>query len=159
VAAVKPGLPDRHGVLKKVIYSLIMKWLFIVLFVFLFSACCQEECMPCNVHVSFEKFKAAEVDTVLFIEYVPGTGQTSVRSTQERHVPTVPGDTAQAVLYKILFCGSDWKIEIPAVNRQYLLTDIETKLQRCPCDPGKQPMLKSYKVNGTVHDEHTLILQ
>jgi len=130
-----------------------------VLLATLLCACCQGECEGCGIFVSFEKFNATEADTVLFVEYVPGTAQQQVRDSQWIYNPTLPADTTKSFLMRDLFCNADWTIFIPAVNRSYLVTAIQTKLEKCPCQGGKQPSVQQYAVNGTAHQEHTLVLQ
>jgi hypothetical protein len=52
---------------------------FIVLF--LLTGCCKVYCDGSELLVSFEKFKARDADTVVFVNYLPATGLTRVVDT------------------------------------------------------------------------------
>jgi hypothetical protein len=115
--------------------------------VLFFSACCKAYCIKDpQLTVSFQRFKARDVDTVYLFRYNPGGTQYADSSASLR--PNDAQDTTFSYLNMELTPGSDWEIRIPAVNRQYRITGIQTETGDCNCSSGNYNIVKSFTVNG-----------
>lgn len=121
-----------------------------VCFLFLLLAgCCKVYCDGTELMVSFEKFKARETDTVLFVSYVPNTGHTQVVNSFRIAAPVLPSDTSRSAVVQSLSSAYDWKVTLPSANRQFLLENFELTTEKCNCGGKKYKAIRSFAVNGS----------
>jgi hypothetical protein len=112
------------------------------------SSCCKEACINENdLSVSFYNFTVSDADTVLYVRYQPGT--TTPLDSNWKYQPLAPSNTSRSALWERLPANSDWQIFIPAVNKQYYITDIVTGTADCSCERGQSTVIRQYKVNHT----------
>jgi hypothetical protein len=116
----------------------------LVLFV---SACCKSYCIKDpQVNVIFQRFKAMDTDTIYVLRYQKGSSQLSDSTAYLR--PQDAQDTGFSRASLILTPGSDWKIRVASVNREFLITDIQTATGDCQCSSGNYHVVRSFTVNG-----------
>ena len=130
-----------------------------ILFCFLAAGCCQAECPTADVMVSFERFRSADVDSVLTVRYKPGTHFTERLDRTWTFAPVAATDTTFSRLYKTIFGVADTRIFLSSVNKTFRFTDFELESIRCPCNGGRTQVVRSFAVNGIRKEGTTAVLE
>ena len=113
-------------------------------------SCCQEFCEDQQLVVWGRDFQYTDVDTFYMVKYKPGTNFTERLDTVRRYIISPAGGNTQLVsFFEILQPDTDWKIVIPALNKEYFISDIEIEKKRCNCDPGSYRTVKRFRFNNT----------
>lgn len=126
-----------------------MKRIAVLVLLFVFAGCCKMYCDGTDLVVSFEKFKATETDTVLFVRYLPNTNQTQVVDTARITTQISPADTSRSAVARSLSSAYDWKVLLPAAGRQYVFEHFDFTTEKCNCGGKKYKAIRSFSVNGT----------
>ncbi|MDQ3277191.1 MAG: hypothetical protein M3Q06_02630 [Bacteroidota bacterium] len=124
-----------------------MKPIVAVFTFFLLAGCCKVMCIGDEITISFEKFRAVETDTVLFVRY-PGNGGT--QALDSFHVTTVvsPADTGRSRVAQSISASSHWKIKVPSLNKEYRIENFDFTTAKCNCGGKKYKSVNSFTVNG-----------
>ena len=130
----------------------------LVFVLFLLAGCCKVYCDGTDLTLSFEKFKARDTDTVLFVSYLPGTAQTTVVDTFRIHYQISPTDTTHSSVSHSISSRYDWKVLLPSLNRQFVFEDFKLTNEKCNCG-GKYKVVKSFTVNGTRKEGLSIALE
>ena len=125
-----------------------MWYLLIAYIVFMLAACCKVYCEGNELAVSFRKFRATETDTVLFVRYQPQTGFSRVIDSMPVFSVVPPADTSFSTLTHFISSSYDWKVFIPAVNRQFLFEKFQLTNEKCNCGGTKYKAISSFQLNG-----------
>lgn len=125
----------------------------------IFSGCCKVYCEENpELLVLFGNFKVVDADTVYIIRYNKGTQQISDSTTIINQVS--PADTINhSALNRALSPTYDWKIVLPSVKKQYLVTQIETESGKCPCGGGNYTRISKYLLNNQTQTGGAINLQ
>ena len=124
-----------------------MKTIVAVFSVMLFAGCCKVYCDGTDLGLGFQKFKAKDTDTVLFVKYLPGSAQTKPVDTSRILYRVAPTDTTHSSVVYQISSGYDWKVLLPSVNRQFVFESFELTTEKCNCG-GKYKAIKSFLLNG-----------
>ena len=120
---------------------------YVILLTLFLSACCKSYCIKDpELNVVFQSFKAMDTDTIYVLRYQQGTTQQSDSTAYLR--PQDSQDTSFSRVNFVLTPGYDWKIRVASVNRQFLITNIETATGDCQCSSGNYNVVQSFRVNG-----------
>lgn len=120
---------------------------YLILLTLFLSACCKAYCIKDpELNVVFQGFKAMDTDTIYVLRYQGGTSQQSDSTAYIR--PQDSQDTTFSRVNLVLTPGFDWKIRVASVNRQFLITDIQTTTGDCQCSSGNYHIVQSFRVNG-----------
>jgi hypothetical protein len=122
--------------------------IFWLLIVFLITACCKVYCDGRNLHISFQKLKSVDTDSVLFIRYKPKTGLMQTIDSSWLYNSVSPADSSRSSLFHTISSDNDWKIYLPSINLYYTITDFVTTTEKCKCGGDKYKLLRTYKLNG-----------
>src|SRR5829696_6089337 len=102
------------------------------LLLFLFGGCCKVFCDGTELMVSFQRFKAIDTDTVLFVKFLPGAITNPIDTV--RLLSTVsPSDTTKSAVSHSISSAFEWKVLLPSLNKQYTAEDFELTNQKCKC--------------------------
>lgn len=120
---------------------------YVILLTLFLSACCKAYCIKDpQLNVVFQGFKAMDTDTIYLIRYAEGTARQTDSTAYIR--PQDSQDTSFSRVNLILTPGSDWKIRVASVNRQFRITEIQTATGDCQCSSGNYHVVESFLVNG-----------
>jgi len=112
-------------------------------------SCCQEFCDDQRLLLWGRDLPYTAVDTFFVIRYKPGTNFTERIDTLKRYM-LPPSSTSQPVsFFESLESSADWKIVIPALSKEYFISNIETAQQRCNCEPGSYKTVTRFRLNNT----------
>lgn len=125
-----------------------MKTLLALFILFFLAGCCKVYCDGKDLGLSFEKFKAKDTDTVLFVKYQPATAQTKAIDTSRILYKISQTDTTQSSVAYEISSNYDWKILLPSLNRQFVFEGFELTNEKCNCGGAKYKAIKSFVVNG-----------
>ena len=132
-----------------------------ILILFIASAylqgCCKAECINGELIASFENFRAIDIDTILLIKYQQGLLQQRAIDTTYSIRNTNATDTFRIYHAERLLYPFDWKIVIPPLNKQYIISDFQLKTFRCCGEKAKR--VTSYKLNNVQQQGDFLKLQ
>ena len=138
---------------------MVMKTLILVVIVFTLGACCKGECEPTQgVLISIRNLQAVDTDTVYMVRYKANTGFAERLDTVKRFNPVPAGSTSPSTFMEELDFTNDWKVIIPAVNKEYFISDFETVTERCSCTGDKYVRVKKFSLNNTVIESSSAIL-
>lgn len=110
------------------------------------QSCCKADCVDGALIASFENFRAVDIDTILLVKYQQGSQQQKIIDTTYRIRSTSPTDTFTIYHSEHLLYPFDWKIIIPALNKQYLVSDFQLKTFKCCGEKAKG--VTAYKLNN-----------
>ena len=114
----------------------------------LFAGCCKVYCDGSDLLVSFEKLKARDTDTVVFVNYLPATGLTRVVDTF-RILTVIPAtDTTRSSVAHSISSSYEWKVLLPSVNKQYVFENFELSTRKCSCRGTKYKDISGFTLNG-----------
>ena len=116
------------------------------------AGCCKVYCDGRDLGISFQKLKASDTDSVLFISYKSKTALSQTIDSSWVYSIISPADTTRSSLFKTISSENDWKIFIPSINKYYIITEFETSTEKCECGGNKYKLIRSYKLNGTFKD-------
>lgn len=112
-------------------------------------SCCKEYCEDQRLLVWGRNLQYTDVDTIFLIKYKPGTNFTERLDTINQYMIQPTGNNSQPVsFFKSLESNTDWKIVIPALNKEYFISNIETEKQRCNCEPGTYQTVRTFRFNN-----------
>ncbi|WP_148661231.1 hypothetical protein [Flavisolibacter tropicus] len=122
-------------------------------------ACCKEVCEDQNLLVRTQNMQAVDTDTVFLIRYKPYSRFSEKIDTVKRYslVP-VGGTTQPSAFFDYLDFNYDWKIVIPALNKEYFISYIETEKKPCHCEGGKYRAVKRFELNNVKVEGSTVVL-
>ena len=124
-----------------------MKLIFVACAFWLLAGCCKEICIGDEVTVSFERFKALETDTVLFVRYPPHNSTLALDSF--RVVSQISSlDTSRSSVAQSLSASYHWKVSLPSLNRDYRFENFDFTTEKCNCGGKNYKSVRSYTVNG-----------
>lgn len=124
-----------------------MRGIVCILLLIFFTGCCKVYCDGTELAVSFRKFKAVDTDTVLFVSYQPGSGQTKPVDTARFLYQISSTDTTRSSFSHSISSSYDWKIQLPSLNRQFVIENFALSREKCRCG-GSYKAIKSFAVNG-----------
>lgn len=125
----------------------------------LLASCCKAICLDDELRISFQQFTVSETDTVLYVKYKPGTTEPLDSIWKETpSAPSLPGTTLSAHT-ETLPTGFDWQVYLPALDRQFFLTNIQTGTDKCKCESGTYKTVNGYTLNGTPQQGSYIILK
>jgi hypothetical protein len=117
---------------------------------FTLYACCKAECIKDNtLTVIFQNFKHRDTDTVLLVRYKKGASITQPLDSTWKYSAPVSPDTAWSQLNLMLQSDTDWQVYIPALNKRYMVSDLNVASSECNCERGRSVFVRSYKLDGT----------
>ena len=125
-----------------------MKFLVAFCLLLLLAGCCKVYCDGTELTVSFEKFRARETDTVLFVRYVPKTGRSQVVDSFRMVAQVLPSDTSRSPVVRSISSAYDWTITLPSVHKQFLIENFDLATEKCNCGGTKYKAIRSFSVNG-----------
>lgn len=115
-------------------------------------------CEDDGLHISVQNVQAVNTDTIYLIKYKPNTGFTE-RIDTVKHYATVPtGSTLPSTFRERLDPDTDWKVVIPALNKEYFISNIETAQERCQCEGGKYTTVKKFHLNNAEKEGSSIVL-
>jgi len=129
-----------------------MKTFFACCLFLLLAGCCKVYCDGTELTVSFEKFKARDTDTVLFVRYVPKTGRSQVVDSFRIVAQVLPSDTSRSSVVRSISSANDWKVTLPSANKQFFIENFDLTTEKCNCGGTKYKAIRSFSVNG-IHKE------
>jgi len=112
------------------------------------AGCCKVHCDGTELGISFEKFKARDTDTVLFISYLPGSGQTQMADSFRILSAISPTDTSKSSIAHSISSKYDWKVFLPSLNKQYVFEGFELNADKCRCGGAQYKYITGFLVNG-----------
>jgi hypothetical protein len=135
--------------------------LFSCLITFALYSCarCHEVCLDEGVHIRVQNMQAVDTDTVYLIKYKPNTGFAERIDTIKRYINIPVGSTLPSTFFDILDYKDDWKVVIPAVNKEYFISNIETGTASCSCEPGNYKTVKKFRFNNSEKEGNDVVLQ
>lgn len=108
--------------------------------------------------ISIRNLPAADVDTVYLIRYKPNTGFAERLDTLKRISPVPAGNNQPSSFMEELAYTTDWKVVIPAVHREYFISNFETVTERCSCTGDKYRRVKTFNLNNTRKEGNSVVL-
>ena len=127
-----------------------MKLIFAFAVIFLAAGCCKIICVDGEVTISFEKFKAAETTTVVFVRYPPGSTQALDSFSVLSIVPV--GDTSRSAVAHSISVDYNWTVRLPALNKEYRIENFVFTKEKCNCTGDEYKSVNSFTVNGERKD-------
>ena len=121
------------------------------------QSCCKGECVNGELHASFENFRAVDLDTIMLIKYQRGSQQQTIIDTAFSIRHPNPLDTFRSYHTERLFYPFDWKIVIPSINKEYIVSDFELRTIKCCGEKGKS--VSAFKLNNAAQQGDYLKLQ
>lgn len=128
--------------------------IFLILIGSIIQSCCKADCINGALSVSFENFKAVDTDTVLLVRYNQGQQtalDTSIRTT------VAANDTIKSYMVEQVYYNNDWRIIIPALNKNYQITNLAVTTIKCCGEKSKR--VKTYKINNVQKEGDFLLLE
>lgn len=138
-----------------------MKQLLLVfLTVFILTSCvrCLEKCQDEGVYVRVQNMQAVDTDTVYLIKYKVNTGFTEKIDTVKRYTNIPVGSTLPSTFFDILDSNNDWKVVIPALNKEYFISNIKTGTASCSCEPGNYRTVEKFHFNTIEKEGNSIVL-
>lgn len=136
-----------------------MKTIPAFLLLLLLAGCCKVYCDGTELTISFEKFRAKETDTVLFVSYVPKSGQTQVVDSFRILSQIAPSDTSRSSVAQSISAKYDWVVTLPSVNKQYVFENFDFTTEKCNCGGKKYKAIQSFSVNGIRKEGLSVVLE
>ena len=129
------------------------RWLLVIVIAFSLGACCKMICEPRQgLTISTRNLSAADTDTVYLVRYKPNTGFAEQIDTVKRISPVPAGSNLPSSFMQELAYTTDWKVVIPAVNKEYFISNFETVTERCSCTGDKYRKVRKFSLNNTVKE-------
>ena len=123
--------------------------LWISLLVFTLGACCKAICEDQQLLVSGQGFQYTDVDTLFLVKYKRGSNFAERIDTIKRYMAAPVNNTQSVSFFETLNAATDWKVVIPALNKEYFISNIETEKGRCECEPGNYRTVQRFQFNNT----------
>jgi hypothetical protein len=83
------------------------------------------------------------------IKYRPGTNFNERIDTVKQYMAPPAGTTQIVSFFETLEPDTDWKVVIPALNKEYFISNIETEKRRCACESGTYQTVRKFRLNNT----------
>ncbi|HYH15285.1 MAG TPA: hypothetical protein VD794_08695 [Flavisolibacter sp.] len=129
------------------------------LLVVILYSCCKGFCEPeQGLHISIRNLQAVDTDTVYLIRYKANTGFSERIDTVKRIEPVPAGNTLPSSFMDELHYATDWKVVIPAVNKEYFISNLETKTERCSCTGDKYRSVIKFRLNNMEKEGSSAVL-
>jgi hypothetical protein len=125
--------------------------------------CCKERCSRSQLPLLFLHFNHDDVDTVLLIKFEPNGQFINKIDSFYEYLPQYaanvqPFDSITHYVFDIDL-RKDWEIKLPALNKTYQVSGIETANQSCNCGRGSTKVISAYKLQAgnLLHQEYVVI--
>lgn len=112
------------------------------------TGCCKVYCVDVELGVDFSRMKATDTDTVLFLGYKKGSNFQERIDSIAIITQVAETDTTRSGLFHTLSFSKDWKVVIPAIQKEYYITDFIVKNENCSCGGNDYSVIRYFKVNG-----------
>ena len=135
-----------------------MKKLFILLSIVGFYSCCKEACLDEGLLVHTRNMQAVDTDTVYLIRYKAYTRFSEKIDTVKSIAPVPAGSTLPSAFSEVLDYSYDWQVVIPALNKEYFISNLLTEKKRCNCESGTYRTVSRYWLNSTQKEGNVAVL-
>lgn len=123
-----------------------MKFIAYAALVVVLAGCCKAECTAPELSVTFLRLKGADTDTLLLVRYNPSVGFSQPSDSMWKYTPVPPTDTSASRVAEWLDANSNWKLVLTSLNREYRISNIETKGFNCCGERARK--VTAYNLNG-----------
>lgn len=113
------------------------------------GSCCKMVCENESLYVRTLNMQAVDTDTVYLIKYKAYSRFSERIDTVKRYTPVPAGSTLPSYFTEILDYNYDWKIVIPALNKEYFISYITTEAKPCACEGGSYRAVANFQLNNT----------
>jgi hypothetical protein len=123
-----------------------------------FASCCKAICEDQGLHIRIQNMQAVDTDTVYLIKYKAYSRFSERIDTVKRFSPVPVGSNLPSTFFDVLDYSYDWKVVIPATNKEYFIQSILTGKKPCQCEGGSYRSVERYELNDIEVEGNSAVL-